>query len=235
MPEEKYQFIKTKPSLEAFYADAFRHFEAVLHARKLSDTIIELGSGSRLIKDYLPNAKATDISFQKDLDLCLDGTKIELKSESVDAFFAMNVLHHIHDKFKFFDEVSRCLKPGGLLFIRDQHISLVSRLIFKYLHHEHFDESNNIWKIESENLTENGASAHVIFNKERQIFEEKWGDLEIIKIERVSAMYYWLSGGLKKWTMIPSSLTSPLISLDSRLAKLCPFLCSFTDIQIIKK
>jgi SAM-dependent methyltransferase len=235
MPEEKYHFIKSKPCLEAFYADAFRRFESVLHSRKLSETIIELGSGSRLIKDYIPYAKATDLGGQDELDLCLDGTRIDLESESVDAFFAMNVLHHIQDKVKFFNEVSRCLKPGGLIFIRDQHIGLISGFILKYLHHEHFDEKKDIWKIESEDLTENGASTHIIFNDERKIFEKNWKELEIISIERVSGLYYWLSGGLKKWSLIPAFLISPLLSIDSKLARIFPSLCSFTDIQIVKR
>ena len=39
----------------------------------------------------------------------------------------------------FLREAIRCLKPGGRIFMLDQHVNWLSRIVLRYGHHEPFD------------------------------------------------------------------------------------------------
>jgi SAM-dependent methyltransferase len=229
--------LKQKKSLKAFYRDCFYSFKLEIEHRKITEQIIELGAGSDLIKSIIPHAKVTDVIDFPGRDFYLDCTTMPLKDKSVGAFLMLNVLHHVPDKKAFFAEVHRCLKPGGILFIRDQYVGPMSRIIYKHLHREHFDENTFSWNFISTDPVNdaNGAIPFLIFTRDLKIFQQTWPDLKLVSFTRVSSFLYWLSGGLKWWTLIPSGTEGMVLKLDKHLSHATHVFSSFMDLVIEKK
>jgi ubiquinone/menaquinone biosynthesis C-methylase UbiE len=48
-----------------------------------------------------------------------DATRLPLKANSFDSVFMFGGIHHVNDRQKLFDEVSRILKPGGHFYFRE--------------------------------------------------------------------------------------------------------------------
>jgi SAM-dependent methyltransferase len=150
--------------------------------------------------------------------------------------FMMNVLHHIHNSPKAFYEFSRCLKTGGKILIVDQYPGFPSRLILKYAHHEPFYPESPKWEFADQGPLSgaNGALAWIIFFRDRKKFEVLYPDLKINKITIHSPLRYWLTGGLKKWNLLPVFLFNAATFLDQLLVWIWPGFGSFMDIEIEK-
>jgi len=81
-------------------------------------TIIELGAGGDYYKKYVPMSQKYILSnLHQGFEVVLDMTKLELPSDSVDAFFSVNALEHIYDFEAAIREQQRVLKPGGRMLI----------------------------------------------------------------------------------------------------------------------
>ena len=48
----------------------------------------------------------------------------------------MEAVHHIAQPMKFFQDLKKVLKPGGLVLINEIHTSLIMRLLLKVMSHE---------------------------------------------------------------------------------------------------
>ena len=82
------------------------------------------------------------------VDAVVDATQMPLPTASVRALCMLNVFHHIPDASAFFKEASRCLVPGGRIFLRDQHVGWLSKWILGRVHHEPFDPQAKEWKFQ---------------------------------------------------------------------------------------
>lgn len=100
---------------------------------------IEIGSGAGFAKEIIADLITTDIIAYPSIDCVVDACRMPFADESLRMICMWNVFHHIPDSARFLREVDRCLVPGGRLLIADQHIGVLSRPIFKFLHHENFD------------------------------------------------------------------------------------------------
>ncbi len=234
---EKSLALHRKAGLKAFYLDAYREFQKELALHGISDSITEIGAGTDLIKTVVPTAKVTDVIDFPGRDFALDCSLMPFGDNSQSAFFMLNVLHHVPNKEEFFNEAVRCLRPGGILFIRDQYLSPMSRIVYKYFHAEDFDATVTDWNIVSSDPVKdaNGAIPHLIFYRDRRNFEARWPDLKIKKCQPCSSVFYWLSGGLKSWSLVPAKFKDSLLAIDKQLTRSTSVFASFMDVVIQKE
>ena len=198
--------------------------------------VVELGAGGSFLKEYCPNVIYTDVIAYPELDEVLDATNMGLEDSSVDAFFMMNVLHHIPDPKGFFYEAQRCLKPGGQIFITDHYIGPVSYALYRFIHKEPFQDKAGSWSFDSEGpLSDaNTALTKLIFYDDREDFDHFFQELKVLELQKHSTFSYWFGGGLKNWTLVPESLASRFIQFDRYFSKVLPWSASFLDIKIEK-
>jgi len=229
--------IHTKKSLKLFYEEVYHKYQNVLESISGEGHIIELGSGASFSKNFIPEIITTDIIPYEGIDQVVDATNMPFRDNSVKALFMMNVFHHIPDVERFLHEANRCLIKNGRVFIFDQHHGVLSKYILKYLHHEPYDPESIDWKFESQNALSdaNGALAWIVFKRDIFKYNSVFGDrLKINYYSPNSPIRYWLAGGLKSWSLLPSTLFSLATLLDTNISRFFPQLGSFVDIELEK-
>ena len=228
--------IKTRAAKKYFYQKSYQKYLEVLSRCPPKGLIVELGSGFGFAKEYIKDLITTDIVSYSGLDCVTDGKLLPFEDKSVRLFCMLNVFHHVSDVNTLLSEMNRCLVDKGRVILIDQHNGIISRLILKNLHHEHFDDKTYEWKFTSDNplIDANGALAWIVFQRDLAGFEKKFPELKLIQYKSHTPLYYWLSGGLKWWSLIPRSLIPAVNLLDKSLMRISTDLGSFVDIELLK-
>ena len=105
--------------------------------------ILEVGSGTSPLKQFLSNVITSDVLDLDYLDLVFDCHEIDkldaIKDSSIDVITLTNVLHHLKSPIEFLNHAATKLKSGGKVIATEPFFSVLSTPIFKYLHHEPVD------------------------------------------------------------------------------------------------
>jgi SAM-dependent methyltransferase len=230
------EIIKKKPFLKNLYLDFYRIFERFypdLHSRRC----VELGSGGGFIKEVFPNMITSDILSLPGLDKVFSALDMPFETSSVDAFFMIDVFHHVPDSHKFLSELSRCLRPGGKIVMIEPASTLWGRFIYKNFHHEPFEPESD-WKLSSEGgpLTcANGALPWIVFVRDRPKLNREFPELILETINPHTPLRYLLSGGVSMKQLLPSFCYQPLKTLEFLLTPLNPLIGMFYTIVLNKK
>ena len=99
--------------------------------------------------------------------------------------------------------------------------SIWSRLIYKNLHHEMFDEKRD-WTFPSTGPLSgsNQALPYIVFERDRSIFNEEFPELEVENIELHTGLRYLFSGGVSRNQMIPTFAIGFIKSIEEMLPNL---------------
>jgi SAM-dependent methyltransferase len=229
------KIIQKKPFLKKLYIDFYRRFE-----KSVSDTknqiLVELGSGGGFIKDIIPGVITSDIMELPSVDKVFSVCDMPFEDESVDAFFMIDVLHHIAEPRAFFREALRCLKEGGKIVMIEPANTLWSRFIYKNFHHELFDTKAQ-WELKTIGplSSGNGALPWIIFSRDRKIFEEEFPTLRIVGIRNHTPFRYLLSGGLTLRQLVPSFAYPVVKAVEYLLFPLKNLFGMFQTIELQKQ
>ena len=171
------------------------------------------------------------------VDRVVDATMMPFADESLRAICMTNVFHHIPDVEAFLREATRCLIPGGRVLIVDQHPGWISTPIYKNIHHEPFRMNAVDWRFDSTGPLSgaNGALAWIVFRRDRKRFEASFPELELTQYRPHSPLRYWLSGGLKPWSLLPQWAFGVATKLDRALIAIAPETGSFVDVELLKR
>ncbi len=227
-----------KVFLRKYYEELYRKFAACLRRCPGEGLAIELGSGGGFLKEVIPDVVTSDFLPYPGVDRPeVDATRMPFGAESLRAILMLNVFHHIPDVGAFLGEAERCLVPGGRLFMIDQHSGWLGRFVYRYAHHEPFDPDAKDWRFATTGPLSgaNGALAWIVFQRDLEKFEKRYPRLKLESYRPHSPLRYWLAGGLKKWTLTPGGLFSPLSWLDRVLCGLSKGSGTFVDVEIVKK
>ncbi len=228
--------IRRKPALYQWYCDVYRRYAAALARCPEEGLAIELGAGGGFARKFIPELCTADVLPYSMVDLVFDACRMPFADQSVRFFCMLNVFHHIPDAKSFLSECQRCLVPGGRVLIVDQYPGLIGRWIFRYMHHEPFLPDAEDWSFPSTGPLSgaNGALAWIVFLRDREAYTREFPHLSIESVVPRSPLQYWLSGGLKSWTLIPSALTGLAGFADKALLKCSPRFGSFMDVELTK-
>jgi SAM-dependent methyltransferase len=204
------EIVRKKPFLRKVYIDFYKQFQKLVSDPE-KKVLVELGSGGGFIKEVIPNMITSDILELPNVDRVFSALSMPFGQASVDAFFMIDVFHHITDPRAFFKEALRCLKVGGIVVMIEPANTLWSRFIYKNFHHELFDTQAKWGLEESGPLSHgNGALPWIIFSRDRKIFESEFLSLRIVSMRNHTPLRYLLSGGLTLRQLAPS-FSYPLI------------------------
>jgi SAM-dependent methyltransferase len=228
--------IREKAALRRIYEEVYSKYEACISRCSPGGAVIEVGSGMGFARKAISGMVATDLLPYPQLDTVLDATRMPFADGSLRFIGLMDVFHHIPDVGRFLAETERCLQPGGRMLIVDQHPGWIGGPIFKYLHHEPFRPEATDWKFDSSGPLSgaNGALAWIVFRRDRRMFEDRFPGLRLVDYRPHTPLRYWLSGGLKRWSLLPGWAFPLASSLDRFLVGLSSNFGSFVDIEIEK-
>jgi SAM-dependent methyltransferase len=228
--------IERKGALRRLYAEVYERYAACLARCPPGGTAIELGSGAGFVQSVLPDVVTSDTIPYEGVDKVVDATRMPFADGSLRGIFMLNVFHHIPDVAGFLREAERCLKPGGRVLIVDQFPGWFSSVIYKRLHHEPFRPDAKEWAFDSEGPLSgaNGALAWIVFRRDRERFEAMFPKLNLERFEPHTPLRYWLSGGLKRWTLLPGFAFRLATWIDRLLVRISPGFASFVDIELVR-
>jgi SAM-dependent methyltransferase len=228
------EIIQKKPFLKRIYIDFYRQFLKAV-PEPADKFLVELGSGGGFIKKIIGNVVTSDVLDVPNVDKVFSAVEIPFENASVDAFFMIDVLHHIADSRAFFTEALRSLKVGGKVVMIEPANTLWSRFIYKNFHHERFDPSGQ-WGLEKDKplSAANGALPWIIFSRDREEFCRSFPCLQIVRMHSHTPLLYLLSGGLTLRQLAPS-FTYPIFKVVERiLSPLNGLLGMFQTIELEK-
>jgi len=227
--------IRTKRFLKNIYINFYTQFKNSLPTLK-DKVIIEIGSGGGFIKEIMPQAITSDIMKLKNVDMKFSVLQMPFKNNSVDAFFMIDVFHHIPDSKKFLTEMLRCLKKNGKIIMIEPANTLWGGFAYKYFHHELYDPKG-AWKFKSNGplSSSNLALPWIVFVRDRNKFLSLFPELNIIRIHAHTPFLYLLSGGLSFPQLVPSWSYPFFNKFEKLLEGLNPLIGMFYTIELVKK
>lgn len=226
--------IDKKAGLNSFYNKCYSFVKENLPTSQ--DYVIEIGSGGGFLKKIVPQVITSDIIFYNDIDVKLDAHSLPYPDNSLDGLVLINSFHHLSDVENFLDEAQRCLRQGGKVIMIEPYPGYIGYPIYRFLHHEDIDLKTQTWEFESSSPLgdANNGLAWLVFERDAEIFDQKFSQFKVKVFKPCFPTLYWLSGGLKNWTLVPSFLVNAVIWFDDILIKLAPKTGSFVKIVIEK-
>lgn len=231
------KIIQENVFLKNLYTDFYATFKkSLVNFPKGKIKLVEIGSGGGFIKEIIPDTITSDVIKLPDVVLHFPATHMPFEDESIDRFFMLNVIHHIHDAKIFFKEIDRCLKNNGKLIAIEPANTLWSRFIYTHFHYEGFDPKGN-WILKSQKaLSEaNGALPWIIFVRDRKKFEKLFPKLKIIKIIPHTPLRYLVSGGVSYRQLLPSWMYSVVKNIENLATSFHKYIGMFYTIEIEKR
>ena len=135
-------------------------------------------------------------------------------------------------KFKYrLDQPERTQKHRKIIMIEPAN-SLQGRFIYQNVHYEPFDPQRE-WNFPQEGpmSAANGAFPWIVFERDRQIFEKKFPDFQIIKIKYHTPLRYLISGGLSFKQPVPDFSYGLFKFFDNFLIKISKQTAMFMTIK----
>jgi hypothetical protein len=208
-------------------------------------SVLEVGSGTSPLKQFLSNVVTSDVLDLDYLDLVFDCHEIDkfdaIRDESLDVITLTNVLHHLKSPIAFLNRAANKLKPGGRVIATEPFFSLVSTPIFKYLHHEPVDFE--ISEPELKNARGPLASANIALPWLIFFCRRNWADklsenydVANCSVRFFSAVSYMATGGISHKLPVPTWLYRAFFPMDLFLSRCFPRLCaSFFTIVLSRR
>ncbi len=197
---------------------------------------LEIGSGGGFLKEMNPKIVTFDIRPGANVDLLASALTLPLKTGSVGAIFALNVLHHLPDATPFYNEVTRVLCPLGRAVFIEPYVSPLSKAIYTNLHHEPFDPDSPDWTLPRSGpmSSANGALPWITFVRDRERFDTAFPELEIQRITPHTMLLYLLSGGVSMRSLLPGLAFEPLFTVEKLLHPLMHLVASMMTVEIVR-
>ena len=238
------KIIKANPFLNYWYLKQYNKYKHLISGNT-NGTHIEIGTGGGFLKEVIPFIKTSSIlksDKEKGLvDLVLNAETLNLKDNSVDSFFMLDVFHHLKNPKKFLSEANRCLKKNGVILMIEPSNTIFSRFLYKKFHHELFDEKAPDWNNNAKGhlSASNQALGHIVFERDRNTFENNFPNLKISQIKKHTFMQYILSGGLTYNPLLSENLvnikTKSINCFEIIISPFANFLATYMDVYIEKK
>lgn len=201
--------------------------------------LLEVGSGSGLLKDFMPEVILSDVVELPWIDRVVDCMRMPFADESLGGVIAIDLLHHVAQPHAFLNEAARVLRPGGRVLLLEPYITPASYLGYRLLHHEDVNLSQYHASLakdggKADPWEGNLALANLVFNRDAKRWAELQPRLKIAHRQLFSLVDFQLAAGFKPHAYLPHSIFKRLIKLDDWLTVLMP-LVAFRIFVVLEK
>jgi SAM-dependent methyltransferase len=164
-----------------------------------------------------------------------------IKDKSLDLITLTNVLHHLKSPIAFLNRAAAKLKPSGKVIATEPSFSVLSTLVFKYLHCEPVTfgiAEPELSEVRGPLASANHALSWLIFFRRRdwlQRLDENY-DIASLTVRPFSALSYLVTGGISHKLPVPGFLYRTLFPIDLALSRYFPRLCaSFFTVTLTRR
>lgn len=196
--------IHSKPFLHAIYREWYNLQAA--HIPTVSGEILEIGSGAGFFQELYPESFSSEVFFCPFVQAIVDAMDLPFPPASLRAVVMTDVFHHIPNVERFLRETVRTLTPGGRIIMIEPWVTGWSRWVMDHFHSEPMDVDMKTWQFPSTGPLSgsNQALPWIVFNRDKEIFETRFSDLEIVTVQPFMPFRYLLSGGVSSRALAPS-------------------------------
>jgi len=228
------RIIEQKTFLKKLYTDFYNELLRLGRANE-DGVIVELGSGGGFLKQMMPSVITSDVLELSNVDKVFSACEMPFEEASVDAIVMIDVMHHISEPGRFFDEAVRCLRNGGKIVMIEPANTAWSRFVYKNFHHESFDTKAD-WSLEQGGPLSggNGALPWIIFYRDRDRFDREHPQLSVESIELHTPFAYLLSGGFTLRQLVPSFCYRLVRGIEYILSPVNRWIAMFQTIELKK-
>jgi SAM-dependent methyltransferase len=211
------RIIVSKPFLKAIYNEWYTMLAA--HLPDGTAPVLEIGSGAGYCSQFVPGLITSEMFLCSDVMLVADAQKLPFATGSLRAIIMTNVLHHMPNVADFFADASRCLLPGGKILMIEPWVSPWSTIVYKYFHHEVFQPKAEDWSFVSSGpvSSANIAMPWMVLARDREIFKQRFPELQIEEIRPFMPFRYIVSGGIGHRSLMPGFMHDAWRRLESAL------------------
>jgi SAM-dependent methyltransferase len=226
---------EAKPVLRAIYRDYYARMAQWCRP----GLTLEIGAGSGNLRDEMPGVLTSDIAPSPWLDVVADAQRLPVADNSVANLVGVDVLHHIEYPRHFLTEARRALRPGGRIVLVEPAITPVSWVVFKLGHPEPVELGVDPLADGEPNpakhpFDSNQALPTLLVGRDRIRLERELG-LVVTNIERLSLVAYPLSGGFRRWSLMPAGCVDVVMRAERRLERRLGRLMGFRLLLVIER
>lgn len=209
------EIIHSKPFLLAIYRE---WYQLLLAALPEEGAILEIGSGAGFFGEMSPRVITSEVFEMPGVDVIVDGRNLPFERAGLSGIAMTDVLHHIPDVRVFFEEATRCVRPGGRMVMIEPWRTPWSEWVYCNLHSEPFEPEAG-WLIPATGPLSgaNGALPWILFERDRDLFEREYPEWAIRSITPIMPFAYLLSGGVSLRSLMPGWAYGLLRRLEGRL------------------
>jgi len=232
--ELRRQIIASKPFLKAIYVEWYSLLAASLPSGE--GDVLELGSGAGFCSQFIPRLITSDVFACPGARMVIDAAHLPFTANSLRAIVMTNVLHHMPEVCQFFDEASRCLRPGGRILMIEPWVTSWSHFVYSRFHHEPFEPDAVNWSFPASGPLSgaNGALPWIVFERDRTRFLQQFPQFTIEQVRPFLPFRYLVSGGVGLRSLMPGFTHAAWASLERALNSQMPRLGMFAFISLRK-
>jgi SAM-dependent methyltransferase len=155
-----------------------------------------------------------------------DAQRLPFVAGAFDAVLALDLLHHLDEPARFFEECVRVLKPAGRVAVVEPWVTPFSYPIYKWFHEETCRSGLDRWRpfaaVGGKEPFEGDAG--IFTQLVRRTTPAEWHALGLQAPRLLNCMAYVLSLGFRVPSLLPRGLAPLLMALDRWSAPLSPLL-----------
>jgi len=155
-----------------------------------------------------------------------DAHQLPFQANSFGGIILLDVVHHLVRPMKFFAEAVRVLKPGGRLVMIEPGMSPIAYPFYRYIHQEPAEMNVDPFEEPPSDFRRSPWDSNqdiptLLFDNERNRAEvlRRFPMFSIREIDWFSLFAYPLSGGFKRWSLVPDAAVDPIIKLEDALPR----------------
>lgn len=227
---------RDKPVLRAIYSNYYR--KIVSWCRKGKS--LEIGGGSGNLKEFATDVITTDVAEMPWLDAVADAQTLPFADRAFANIVMVDVLHHIEQPRLFLAEAERVLQPGGRLIMIEPAITLLSAPFYRWFHPEPVDMSADPLAEITPDLgrdpfDSNQAIPTLLCGRDLDRLSRSFPGLELVKFEKFDFLAYPLSGGFRRWSLLPAWAVPGVLKLESFFLPLIGRWLAFRMLAVFEK
>ncbi|NQV83944.1 MAG: class I SAM-dependent methyltransferase [Rhodospirillales bacterium] len=227
---------ETKPVLRAVYSNYYRKIVSWCREGKS----LEVGGGSGNLKEFTVDVVSTDIAELPWLDAVANAQTLPFSDASFANIVMVDVFHHIEQPRLFLAEAERVLEPGGRLIMIEPAITVLSGFFFRFFHPEPVDmTADPLAEItpdpDRQPFDSNQAIPTLLCSRYREHMGQEFPALKLVKIEWFDFIAYPLSGGFRRWSLLPAMAVPGVLKLESLLLPLIGRWVAFRLLAVFEK
>ena len=187
--------------------------------------LLEVGSGSGLMRDFFPDIILSDVTALPWIDRVVDCMHMPFGDGELSGIMGIDLMHHLAQPHSFLDEVTRVLKPGGRAIFIEPYMTFFSFLCSKLLHSESiYFKDYHLDKEKKDPWEGNLALANLVFKRDLKNWRILHPELTIIHRELFSVFDFACAAGFKPYAYVPHWIFKHLVKIDNGLTWLMPLL-----------